>query len=142
MVEDCVVSRHNHLKNVCLAFCQCYRESDKSNRRHFNLAEHKRCYYLGLCKYCVNIISWLVKKSHSIREVSVEIRCFMSHRSSVVSLTEINTHRLTTNVTRLMQKTNTAFQTSLYEKIVKQDNTVTQRGLEPRTLSLSRGSSA
>ena len=36
-----------------------------------------------------------------------------------------------------MQKTNTAFQTSLYEKIVKQDNTVTQRGLEPRTLSLS-----
>ena len=38
-----------------------------------------------------------------------------------------------------MQKTNTAFQTSLYEKIVKQDNTVTQRGLEPRTLSLSGG---
>ena len=38
-----------------------------------------------------------------------------------------------------MQKTNTAFQTSLYEKVVKQDNTVTQRGLEPRTLSLSRG---
>ena len=41
-----------------------------------------------------------------------------------------------------MQKTNTAFQTSLYEKIVKQDNIVTQRGLEPRTLSLSLGGPA
>ena len=35
-----------------------------------------------------------------------------------------------------MQKKNTAFQTCLFEKIVKQDNTVTQRGLKPRTLSL------